>query len=89
VVIDVTASVTGSNIDTATVEDAIRDLLAELGLAGDVIRDQIIAAIITSQDGIVGVDSLTVTANGTTVTNDRQIGPRESPEPGTISVSVV
>jgi uncharacterized phage protein gp47/JayE len=89
VVIDVTASVTGSNIDTATVEDAIRDLLAELGLAGDVIRDQIIAAIITSQDGIVGVDSLTVTANGTTVSNDRQIGLRESPEPGSISVSVV
>jgi hypothetical protein len=89
ITIDITASVTGTNIDTGTVEDNLQAQITELGLSGDVIRDQIIAGIINSQAGIVGVDTLTITANGSTVADDRVIGPRETPTPGTISVSVV
>lgn len=89
VIIDVTASVTGTDIDTNAVERNITDLIFDLGLGDDVIRDQLIAEIIRSDDGIVGIDSLSTTADGVSFSDDKVIGPRESPEPGIISVSVV
>lgn len=89
VTIDVTVSVSGSNIDTGAVQDAVIDLISGLGLGGDVIRDQLIVAIMTADDNISGIDSLSTSANGTSFSGDKQIGPRESPEPGSITVSVV
>jgi len=89
VTIDVTVSVTGTGIDTTAIEDSVVDLISGLGLGGDVIRDQLIVAIMTADDGITGIDSLSTSANGSSFTGDKTIGPRESPEPGTISVTVV
>jgi hypothetical protein len=89
VVIDITADVTGSDIDTASVEDTLVDLIAGLGLGDDVIRDQIISAIITADDGIVGIDTLTTSDSNGTFSGDRAIGPRENPVAGSISVTVV
>jgi hypothetical protein len=89
VTIDVTVSVTGSDIDTTAIEDSAVDLISGLGLGGDVVRDQLIVAIMTADDGITGIDSLSTSANGTSFSGDKTIGPRESPEPGTISVTVV
>jgi hypothetical protein len=82
--------VTGSDIDTASVEDAVTTLISELGLGDDVIRDQLIAEIITTAgDGIVGIDNLSTSANGTAFSGDRTIGARESAIPGTVTVTVV
>jgi uncharacterized phage protein gp47/JayE len=89
VTIDVTVSVTGTGIDTTAIEDSVVDLISGLGLGGDVVRDQLIVAIMTADDGITGIDSLSTSANGTSFSGDKTIGPRESPEPGTISVTVV
>jgi len=89
VTIDVTVSVTGTGIDTTAIEDSVVDLISGLGLGGDVIRDQLIVAIMTADDGITGIDSLSTSANGTSFSGDKTIGPRESPEAGTISVTVV
>jgi len=89
VTIDVTVSVTGTGIDTTAIEDSVVDLISGLGLGGDVIRDQVIVAIMTADDGITGIDSLSTSANGTSFSGDKTIGPRESPEAGTISVTVV
>ncbi|AFH21895.1 hypothetical protein OSG_eHP12_00100 [environmental Halophage eHP-12] len=89
VTIDVTASVTGTGIDTTAIEDSVVDLISGLGLGGDVVRDQLIVAIMTADDGITGIDSLSTSANGTSFSGDKTIGPRESPEPGTVSVTVV
>jgi hypothetical protein len=89
VTIDLTASVTGTDIDTAGVEDTIVRLLSGLGLGDDVIRDQVIATIITADDGIVGINSLSTTQNGTSFSGDLSIGAQESAEPGAVSVTVV
>lgn len=88
VTIDVSTTVTGSDIDTARVEDAIRDLIAGLGIGDDVIRDQFIAAIMASDDDIVGIDTLSTTSNGTSFSGDQAIAARETAELGTVSVSV-
>jgi uncharacterized phage protein gp47/JayE len=88
VTIDVSVTVAGSDIDTARVDDAIRELIAGLGIGDDVIRDQLIAAIMASDDGIVGIDSLSTSANGAAFSGDRAIGAREAAEIGTVSVSV-
>jgi hypothetical protein len=89
VTIDVSVSVTGTDIDTTSVEDALVDLLAGLGLGDDVIRDQIISAVITADDNIVGIDTLTTSDSNGTFSGDRTVGPRENPVTGTISVTVV
>jgi hypothetical protein len=81
--------VTGTGIDTAAIEDSVIDLISGLGLGGDVVRDQLIVAIMTADDGITGIDSLSTSANGASFSGDKIIGPRESPEPGAISVTVV
>lgn len=88
VTIDVTADVSGGSIDASRVEDAVRDYISGRGLGGDIVRDQIIATIITADDAIDGIDSLSTSANGTSFSDDKSIGPRESPEPGTITVNV-
>jgi hypothetical protein len=76
-------------VQTGDVEAAINQFLSELGLGIDVVRDQLISEIITADVGIRGIDSLTVTANGSTVSDDRAIGARESAQPGSITVTVV
>jgi hypothetical protein len=58
-------------------------------LGADLIRDQLIAEIITSDSEIRGISTLTVTANGSTVSDDRTVAARESATAGTISVTVV
>jgi hypothetical protein len=88
VTIDVTADVTGGSIDAGRVEDEIREYIAGRGLGGDIIRDQVVATIITADDAIEGISSLSTSANGTSFSDDKSIGPRESPEPGTVTVNV-
>ena len=87
--VDITADVTGTDIDTNAVEDGIVGFLAGLGLGEDFVRDQLIATIINSDDQVVGISSLSVTANGTTVSDDLSVGPREAVSVGSVSVSVV
>ena len=89
ITIDVTIDVAGSGIDTARIDEEIRQYISGLGLGGDVIRDQLIATTINADDGVVGIDSLSTSANGTSFSDDKTIGPRDSPEPGTVTVNVV
>jgi hypothetical protein len=89
VTIDVSVSVTGGGVTTTAIQDSVIDLISSLGLGDDVIRDQLIVAIMTADDDITGIDSLSTSANGTSFTGDKQIGPRESPVPGSITVTVV
>jgi hypothetical protein len=88
VTVDVSATVSGSSIDTAAVESDLRDTLGALSIGDDVVRDQIIASVMTADDAIVGISTLTTTANGTSFSNDFAIGTREIVVPGTISISV-
>jgi len=89
VTVDVTTDVTGTDVDTSTVENEIVDVIAGLGLGENLIRDQIVAAIITADDGLVGISSLDITADGTAVADDLSIADRETVEAGTVSVTVV
>jgi hypothetical protein len=87
--IDVTVDLSGSDIDTARVEEEIREYVSGRGLGGDIVRDILIATIVNADDGISGIASLSTSANGTSFSGDKIIGPRESPEAGTITVNVV
>jgi uncharacterized phage protein gp47/JayE len=89
ITIDVSADVTGSDIDTTEVESDINDYLSGLGIGEDMIRDQLVATIMTANDGIRGIDSLSVSDSGGTISDDKTIGDREKAEPGTVSVTVV
>jgi len=89
VAIGVTVDVSGSDIDTGRVEEEIREYISGRGLGGDIIRDILIATIINADDDISGIASLNTSANGTSFSGDQSIGPRESPEAGTITVNVV
>jgi uncharacterized phage protein gp47/JayE len=89
VTVDVTVDVTGQGVQTADVKTAINRFLSGLGLGADLIRDQLIAEIITSDSEIKGIATLTVTVNGNTVPDDRAVAARESITAGTISVTVV
>lgn len=89
VTIDVTVSVSGSDVDTTAVEDDISEYLGDLGIGEDVVRDQVIATVMTADDGITGIDSLTIEDSGGTVSDDRTIGAREKAVAGTVSASVV
>jgi len=89
ITIDVSADITGTDIDTAKVEGDVTDYLAALGLGEDVIRDQLIATIITADEDVDGIDSLTVSDSGGAIADDRAIASREKAEPGTISVTGV
>lgn len=89
VTIDVSVSVTGTDIDTSAIESAITDLLTGLGIGDDVVRDQIVATTMTADADVVGLDSLTVSDSGGTISDDRTIGDREKAKPGTISATVV
>lgn len=87
--IDVDATVTGTDVDTGTVEEDVRDYVTSLGLGDDVVRDQIVAAVVTADDAIVGIDSLSTAADGNNFTDDYAIGTRENAEAGAITVTVV
>jgi uncharacterized phage protein gp47/JayE len=89
VTVDVTVDVSGQGIQTSDVESAINRFLSELGLGADLIRDQLVAEVITSDSGIKGISSLTVTANGNNISDDRAVAARESIKAGTITVTVV
>jgi hypothetical protein len=89
ITIDVTVDVSGSDIDTGRVEEEIREYVGGRGLGGDIIRDILIATIVNADDDISGIASLNTSANGTSFSGDQSIGPRESPEAGTITVNVV
>jgi uncharacterized phage protein gp47/JayE len=88
VTIDVTATVSGTDIDTDRTETAIRELIETLGIGGDVIRDQLIAEIMTSDDQITGISSLSTTADGTPFSDDQSIGPKQKSVAGSITVNV-
>jgi len=81
--------VSGADIDTGRVEEEIREYVSGRGLGGDIIRDILIATIVNADDGIAGIASLSTAANGTSFSGDEGIGPRESPETGTITVNVI
>lgn len=88
ITIDVTTTVSGSSVDTARVEDRVRSLIENLGIGEDVIRDQLIAVIMTADDGISAIDTLTTDANGSSFSGDKTIGAKETAEAGSISVNV-
>jgi uncharacterized phage protein gp47/JayE len=89
VTVDVTADVTGTDVDTTEVETAVNDHLASLGIGEDLVRDQIVATIMTADADITGIDSLAVSDGGGTISDDRTVGDRERIDPGTVDVTVV
>lgn len=62
VTLDITADVTGSDIDTAAVEEDLRDYVGNLGLGDSFVIDRVIQTIMNADSGIGGIDSLTTTA---------------------------
>ena len=88
ITIDVSTTVSGSGVDTGRVEDRVRSLIENLGIGEDVIRDQLIAAIMTADDGVSAIDSLSTDANGSSFSGDKAIGAQETAEAGSISVNV-
>lgn len=89
ITIAVDASVTGLDVDVDAVENAVREYVTSLGLGDDVVRDQLVASIVTADASIVGIDSLSTTADGNGFSDDYAIGPRENAEAGAITVDVV
>jgi hypothetical protein len=87
VTVDVTAGTGG--VDTSAVENVIRKFIERLGIGDDFIRDQLIATVVNGDDSIIGIDTLTTTANGSSFPDDFAVGARESPAAGSISVTVV
>lgn len=88
ITIDVDADVAGTDVDTAALESAVTDYLQGLGLGNDVIRDAIVARLMTEDADVEGIDSLTVSDSGGTISDDRSIGSREKAVVGTVSVVV-
>lgn len=89
ITIDVSVDVTGSSIDTAAVEEDVTDHLGALAIGEDLVRDQLIATVMTADDGVVGISSLTVSDSNGTISDDRVIGDREKVTPGAVTVAVV
>lgn len=58
--VNISATVSGSGVDTAEVESDISTYVSALGIGTALVRDQIIAAIINADDAIEGIDSLTI-----------------------------
>jgi len=89
ITIDVTADVTGSDVDATALESAVTDYLEELGAGEDIIRDSIIATLMTEDPDVTGIDSLTISDSGGSVSDDRSVGSREKAVAGAVSVTVV
>lgn len=87
--IDITADVTGADVDATALESAVTEYIGELGISDDVIRDSIIATLMTEDPDVTGIDSLTVSDSSGEVADDRAIGAREKAVPGAVSVTVV
>jgi uncharacterized phage protein gp47/JayE len=89
ITIDVSADVTGSGVDASTLESALTEYVGSLGIGEGVVRDSLIATLMTEEPGVTGIDSLTISDSSGEVTDDRAIGPREKAIPGAVSVTVV
>lgn len=89
ITIDVTADVTGSDVDAAALEAAVTDYVDALGIGEDVIRDSLIATLMTDDPDVTGIESLTVSDSSGAIADDRAIGSREKAIPGAVSVTVV
>ena len=89
ITIDVTADVTGTDVDVSALESAVTEYIGELGISEDVVRDSIVATLMTEDPDVTGIDSLTVSDSGGTIVDDRAIGAREKAIPGAVSVTVV
>lgn len=89
ITIDIDASVTGTDIDSDALETALGDYLRELGIGEDVIRDSLIAILMTEDADVTGVDSLNVSDSGGSISDDRSIADREKAVPGAVTVTVV
>jgi len=87
--IDVTADVNGTDIDTARVENDLAEFVSGLGLDEDLSRSKVYAVIHDADDDILDVDNLTIDKNGSTVSGDIPVGPKEVTVPGTMSITVV
>ena len=87
--IDVSADVTGGDVDAGALESAVTEYISELGIGEDIVRDSIIATLMTDDPDVTGIDSLSVSDSGGTIADDRTIGSREKAVPGAISVTVV
>jgi len=62
VTLDITADVSGSDVDVAAVEEDLRTYVGNLGLGDTYVIDRVIQTIMNADDGIEGIDSLTTTA---------------------------
>lgn len=88
ITVDVDADVAGTDVDTAALEAAVTDYLQGLGLGDDVIRDAVVATLMTEDADVEGIDSLTITDSGGEITDDRTIADREKAIAGSVSVVV-
>lgn len=88
ITIDIDTTVSGTGIDTSAVEDDIRAYIENLGIGDDIVRDQVVATIITANDSVEGIDSLSTTANGTGFSDDYPIGATDKAEAGSVAVDV-
>lgn len=61
VLFDISATVSGSDIQTNNVESDLNSYVQDLGIGEDLIVDQIIAIIINADEGILGIDDLVIT----------------------------
>jgi uncharacterized phage protein gp47/JayE len=89
ITIDVSADVTGTDIDASSLENAVTEYIGGLGIGDDVVRDSIVATLMTEDPDVTGIDSLTVSDSSGEIADDRPIGAREKTIPGAISVTVV
>lgn len=88
ITVDVSADVAGTDVDTSALESAVTDYLEGLGLGEDVVRDAVVATLMTEDPNVDGIDSLTLSDSGGTISDDRVVGDREKVVPGTVDVVV-
>lgn len=88
VTLDVTGTLVGTDIDITRVENTVVNYLEELAIGDDVRRDHIIHDTMHADSDIEHIDSLSITANGTSVSNDYIASDRESIDPNTINLTV-
>jgi hypothetical protein len=62
VTLDITADVTGADVDTVAVEEDLRNYVGNLGLGDTYVIDKVIQTIMNADAGIEGIDTLTTTA---------------------------
>lgn len=88
VAVDATVTTDGGAVEPTLVEDAIAGDIENTPIGNDLIRDSIIATIMDSVANIRGISDLTITSNGTVVSDDVAVTQKERIVLEQVSVSV-